>query len=129
MVVPAAIAPRAVHRRLHMAGHRGVERIGGLAGLEEGVGVMRRATHERPFGGERPGAMGVYQVVVDHGADLFVLEQEERVHFVAGAEAVEEMQERHARGERRDLRHQREIVRLLHRTRGQHGENRCRARP
>ena len=52
--------------------------------------------------------------VVDHRSNVGVAEQIQRVQFVRGAEAVEEMQERHAQIERRHLCDQRAIVRLLH---------------
>ena len=48
----------------------------------------------------------------------------ERVELVRGAEAVEEMQERNARLQRRGLRDQRRIVGLLHRSGRQHGKAR-----
>ena len=47
-----------------------------------------------------------------------VAQQGQRVHLVRGAEAVEEMQERHAQFKRGHLRDQRHIVRLLHRCGG-----------
>ena len=97
------------------AGHGSVEGVGALAGLEKGIGVVRGAAHKRPLRVERAGAMGPHEVIVDHGADLRIVEKEKRVQLVAGAETIEEMQERNARGQRGDLRHQRRVVRLLHR--------------
>ena len=67
-------------------------------------------------------AMGAHQIVVDHRPDLGVAQQLQRVEFVRGAESVEEMQERHARFQRRHLREQRAIMRLLHRGRAQQRE-------
>ena len=76
------------------------------------------------LGRERAPAMRAHQVVVDHCADLIVGEERDRVDLVRGAESVEEMQERDARCERRGLRDQRRVVRLLHRAGREQGEPR-----
>ena len=52
------------------------------------------------------------------------LEHFDLVDFVRGAEAVEEMQEGNAGLERRRMRDQRQVHRLLHRVRTQHGPSR-----
>ena len=64
------------------------------------------------------------QIVVDHGADIGLVDHLERVDLVRGAEAVEEVHERHARLKRRRLGDERHVMGLLHRVRGQHGKAR-----
>ena len=112
----------AIHRALDDVGHGGVVGVGRLARLEEGVRVVGRAADHRPLGREGPGAVRAHQVVVDRRPDLLVGDQENLVLFVRRAEPVEEEHHRHASFERGHLRHQRQVVRLLHRCRGQHRE-------
>ena len=117
-------AGEAVHRPLHDARERVVERVGGFPCLEEGIGIVRGAAHHRVLRRQRPRAERTHEVVVDHRADLSVGDDRDLVFLVRRPEAVEEIEDRHARLERRCLRDQREIVRLLHRCRGQHREAR-----
>ena len=63
-----------VHRGLHGVGHRRVERVAGLARLEEDVGVLRRAAQPRMLGRERPSPMLVDEPIVDHRAQVLVEE-------------------------------------------------------
>lgn len=123
-VAPAGDPGEAVHRGQDERGHPRVRGVARLARLEERVGVVRGAAHERAFRIERARSMGAHEIVVDHRAQLCVVEQLDRRDLVRGAEPVEEMDDRDARGERRRLRDEREIVRLLHRSRGEEGEAR-----
>ena len=59
---------------LHGAGDRVVERVGGLAGLEEHVGVLRGAAQHGRVGGQPAGAVGEDVVVVDQRAQVVVAE-------------------------------------------------------
>ena len=108
-----------VHQRLDDAGHRVVVRIHRLARLEVGIGVVRGAAHEWPLRAQRAGTVRADQPVVDHRVQHVVVEQFQRVQFVRRAKAVEEMQERYARLQRRGLRDQRAVVRLLDRRRAE----------
>ena len=59
-------------------------------------------------------------VVADERAQVVVVEQRDLVDLVRRAEAVEEVQERHAGPQRGGVGDEREVVRLLHRAGGQH---------
>ena len=87
-----------------MSGFCAVPRMNGRSGESA---RPRWAAHER-LRHERP------QIVVGERLD--------RVQLVRGSEAVEEMHERHPRLERRGLRDEREVVRLLDRGGGKQGE-------
>ena len=116
----AGLHGKAVHHRLHNSRNRRVERRAGFARLEEHVGILRRAANERAIGRERVLAERDQVLVVDHGADGLVADGQNLAHLVRGAEAVEEMNERNARFERGDLRHQRQVGNFLHGIRRQH---------
>ncbi len=62
------------------------------------------------------------RVAVEHGRQARLVDELDFLNLVRRAEAVEEVQERHARFERHDVRHARQIHHLLHRRGGQHGE-------
>ena len=113
---------KTIHRALHDAGRRQVVRIYRFPRLKEGVGVLGRAADDGSFGTQPALAVGADEIVVDHGADLLVRQHHDRVELVRGAEPVHEMDERHPRLQSRRLRHQREIVRLLHRCRAEQSE-------
>src|ERR1039458_4913378 len=63
------------------------------------------------------------QIVVDHGAHIVKAELFNLGNFMRGAEAIEEMQEGNARLQRRGMRDQRQVYRLLHRVRREQGES------
>ena len=71
---------------------------------------------------QRPGAVGAHEVVVDHGAQVTGGQRLHLGHLVRGPEAVEEVQEGHARLERGRVGDQGEVHRLLHRAGRQHRE-------
>ena len=66
--------------------------------------------------------MRVDQIVGDHGLDVVVGELFDLLHLVRRPEAVEEVDERHARLQGRSLRNQGHIHDLLHRTRADEAE-------
>ena len=122
VVLAAGHLGEVVHGRLHVPGRVDVEGVAGLAGLEEGVGVLGGAADHRRVGRERPAADVGDQVVGDHLLQIVVVEQLDLGHLVRGAEAVEEVDEGHAALERGALRDEREVVGLLHRVGGQQAE-------
>ncbi len=124
LIFAAGQRAQSIHRFLHDAGHLRVERVDRLARLEEGVGIVRRPAQHRMLGRQRAGAMGAHKIVVDHRPDLLVRDDRHRILFVRRAEAVEEIDDRHARFQRRRLSHEGEIVRFLDRRRRQHRESR-----
>ena len=116
----AGLGGKAIHHRLHNRRNRGVEGRTGLAGLEEDVGILRRAADDWPIRAE--GVFAVFEnvLVVQQGADGLVANGQNLAHFMRGAEAVEEVNERDAGLQRGDLRHQRQIVNLLDGVRAEH---------
>ena len=120
-VVPAAgLGRQLVHHLLDDAGHRQVEGVGRLAGLEEDVGVLGRPAHDRGVRGEAPGAVGEDVLVADERPQHVVVEDRDLVDLVRGAEAVEEVEERHPRAQGGRVAHEGEVVGLLHGACGQH---------
>ena len=122
---PARQPSKAVHGCLNDRGNALVERIGRLARLKVGVGIVRSPPDERMLGIECPCPMFANQIVADHRSNLFVREKVERVEFMRSAKPIEEVKKRDARLERRRLRYQRRVVRLLHGTRRDHREARA----
>ena len=119
-VLPAGQPGELVHGGLHDAGHLEVEGVDRLAGLEVDVGVLGGAAHHRVIGGEAAVAVGHHQLVVDHRADVVVAELLDLGDLVAGAEAVEEVDEGDACLQRGGLADQGEVHDLLHRVAAQH---------
>ena len=66
--------------------------------------------------------MGADEVVIDHGADGGVIDEVERVDFVGGAEAVEEMQHGDAGAQGGGVGDEGEVMGFLHRGGGEQGE-------
>ena len=111
-----------VHLRLHDGRGRVVVLVARLARLEEDVGVLRGAAQDGPVGRHGAGAMRVDQVVGDHGLDVVVGELFDLLHLVRGAEAIEEVDEGHARLQGRSLRNEGHVHDLLHRARADEPE-------
>ena len=120
VVLASGDAGQLVHRGLHDAGHRVVERVRGFARLEVGVRVLRGASDERVRRAEGTLAVLQHELVRHEGAQFVVGNLGERVELVRGAEPVEEMHERHARLERGAVRDGGHVVRLLHARGAQH---------
>ena len=124
-VAPPGEAREAVHHGRDLARAHVVERVHRLARLEVGVGVVGRAPQGRVVGRERAGAVrrdgsGVLSSARSASSGTISI----LLDLVRRAEAVEEVEERHARLERRRVRDGREIVRLLHGARAEQGEAR-----
>ena len=111
-----------IHLRLHNAGAGGIERVCGLARLEEGVGVLGRPANHRMVRRQRPLPMGGNVLLVHHRMEIFAGQLFDFRNLVARAEAVEEVHERDARFERRGMGDQRQIVGFLHAVRAEHGK-------
>ena len=117
-----------VHDLLDDPGDGEVERVGCLAGLEEDVRVLGGAAHHGRVGRQATGPEREDVVVADQRPDVVVIEDGDLVDLVRGAEAVEEMEERDPRPQRRGMRDQREVVRLLDRARRRASPSRSCAR-
>ena len=106
VVLDEPVAPTGPRRELveHLlddARHREVERVGGLPGLEEDIGVLRRAPYDRRLRRHAAGPEGDDVVLADQRGDVLVGQRCDLVDLVRGAEPVEEVEERHPRPQRR----------------------------
>ena len=101
-----------------------VERVDRLPSLEEDVGVLRRASQHRPVGGQSSLQVLAHETQAEERLQVVVGEIPHLLQLVAGSEAVEEMEERHAAAKRRSVGDRRQVVGLLGRIRGQHREAR-----
>ena len=90
-------AGKTIHHVLNDRRAAAVIRIAGFARLEKDVGVLRGAAKHRAVGRKAALAMLPNEFVVDDGAQIIVLSGIDHVHFVRGAETIEEMQEGDAR--------------------------------
>jgi hypothetical protein len=113
VVAAARQRGEALHRLADDAGHVQVEGIRRLARLEEDVGVLRRAADLRAVGREPAQAVHRARFGTDELREIGVGQLLDAADFVRRAEAVEEVQERHARTQRRRVADRRHVVRLL----------------
>jgi hypothetical protein len=119
--VRAADLPREpLHRLRHRRDAVAIERVRPLPRLEKDVRILRGAAQDRVVRGESAGAVVEHELRVDHRPELLVVEQGHVRDLVRGAEAVEEVEERHARLERGRLCDEREVVSFLHARRAEH---------
>ncbi len=87
----------------HHVGHGVVELVRSLAGLEIDVGVLGRTARDGVLGVERLSAELLQGVAVEHGGQRGLVDQLDLLDLMRGAEAVEEVEERHAGLERDDV--------------------------
>ena len=111
-----------VHLLLDDVRAGGVEGVAGLAGLEVGVGVLGGAAQHGRSGESARGGGRCTRSSSIMARRSSSVEQLDLGDFVRGAEAVEEVQEGHAGLQRGGLGDQGEVLGLLHRVGGQHGE-------
>ena len=129
IIVAAGLRGEFVHDFLDDVGTGGIKTVRRLAALEKHVGILRRAAQHRLVRRHGARAMLGDQLVVNQRAHHRFVEQFNLGNFVRRAEAVEEMNERQPRPQRRRLRNQREIHRLLHRGRAATCPSRSSGRP
>ena len=127
VVVEEPVAPprpggEALHHPLHDRRAGQVEAVGSLPRLEERVGVLGASAQHGMVGRHRARAVCRDEVRVDERADVVVVQVLDLRDLVRGPEAVEEVEERHARRQRRRVGDERQVVRLLHRARREHRE-------
>ena len=101
--------------------------LAALAALEVDVRVLRRAAHRGMLRIKRTLAEVLDELVIDHLADHLGRDLIDLLDLVGGAEAVEEVEERNLRLERRGVRDHRHVVRFLNRVRAEHREARLTA--
>ena len=123
-VVTAAAPLEGVHGLSDDTGGGVVEGVAGLATLEERVRVLSRAAYHRRIRRQTPGAEGEDVFLRHQRPDVVLGEEFDAVDFVRRTEPVEEVEEGHARAQGRDVRDEREVLRLLHGCRAEHREAR-----
>ncbi len=123
LVLAAGDLRNLAHRVCDHVGHGVIEGVGGFAGLEIDVGVLGRTARHGVFGVERTLAEGLQRIAVEHRRQGGFVDQLDLLDLMRGAESVEEVQERHARLERHDVRHAREVHHLLYGRGGDHCES------
>ena len=102
-----------IHGLLDDAGGGLVIRVDRLAALEVNVRVLGGAAQLGTVGGQGPVAVFLDEFFIDHRAQVVIGELLDLVDFVRGAEAIEEVQEGHARFEGGGRGNQRHIVGFL----------------
>ena len=122
LVVGAELGIDLGHVLLDDGGHRLVVLVGGLTVLEEDVAVLVAAAHGGMLGVEGSGAEGRDSVHVDHFLEILVIPDLDLLQLVAGAEAVEEVQEGNSALDGGQVRHGAQVHDLLHVGLGQHGK-------
>ncbi len=119
-VLPSHQGAELVHDVLDNLGTGKVVGIARLARLEVDVRIHRRTAQDRPLWRHAASAMGANILGINHGPDVVIREALDLLHLVAGAEAIEDVEEGYACFQRGSLRDEREILRLLNRVGEEH---------
>ena len=96
--------------------------------LEEVIRVLRHTARHRLHGVQGAGAELGQRFLVDQRSQVLVVQLLDLLDLVRGTETIEEVDERDARLNRREMGHARQIHHLLHGALAQHGEARLAAR-
>ena len=99
-----------------------IEAVAGFAVLEEVVRVFGHTTCNRSHGVHGAAAEFGQSFLVDQRSEVFVVQLLNLLDFVRGAEAVEEVDERHACLQGSQVGNTGEVHHFLYRAFGQHGE-------
>ncbi|MNN62383.1 hypothetical protein D3C81_1776800 [compost metagenome] len=83
------------HRLLNVIINRVVPGVGGLTGLEIGVGVCGSAANNRMLRIQRACAVGIDLVLRHQLQNRVVRQRDDFIDFVRSAETIEEMNKRH----------------------------------
>ncbi len=122
MVLTAGELADLGHVVLHNVRQFGISRVVGLAQLEVDIRVIHQRTHPGVLRVQGVGAEGGQRVVIHQLGVLVVGQHVDLLDLVAGAEAVEEMQERDAGLDGTQMCHSGQVSGLLHTAAGQHGK-------
>ena len=109
-----------LHVFFYNLGHCIVVGIAAFAMCEEGIGVLSHTACHGLFGRKRATAEFCQRFLVNEGSEVFVFKEFNLLNFVRGAEAVEEVYERHTALERRQVSYTCEVHDFLYRTFGKH---------
>ncbi len=115
VVAAAGERRKTLHHLLDDARTGIVEEVRGFARLEERVWILRRSPQDWMVWRQRPATVRVDVLRRQQRAQVVVLDGEDLRHLVRRAKAIEEVQERYARFQRRGVGDGREVLRLLHR--------------
>ena len=96
--------------------------VAGLLGLEENVGILRRALYSGVAGIQRTRTEGTQRLLIDHTSQIVIIPDLDLLLLMRGTEAVKEMQERQTALDSRQMCHGGQIHSLLHAGRTQHGK-------
>ena len=96
--------------------------VAGLAVLEENIAVFGHAACDGSLRSEGACAEVGKRFAVEEGSEVFLLKHLDFLDFVRGAEPVEEVDERHARFDGREVGYAGEVHDFLHGAFGEHGE-------
>ena len=122
LIVGTQLGVDLVHVLLHHGGQLGVVLVAGLAVLEEDVAVLVAAAHMGMLGVQGVAAELGHGVHVAHILQILVVPHGDLLDLMAGAEAVEEVDEGHLAGQGGQMRHRAQIHDLLHVALAQHGK-------
>ena len=122
LVVGADFDIDLVHILLNDGGQRVVVGVGGLLGLEEDVGVLGGAMQHRMLRVQGAGAECLDSIPVKHLAEVLVVPDLDLLDLMRGPEAVEEMDERNAALDGREVCDGAEVHRFLHARRAEERE-------
>ena len=111
-----------VHVMLHDGRDRLVVLVGSFTVLEVNVRVLRAAAQVRMFGVERTGTEGRNRIAVEQLIHILIIDRFDLLDFMGGAEAVEEVHERHAALDGGKVRYKREVHDFLHGGGSEHGK-------
>ena len=121
LIVGADLRVDFVHVVFDDGRHRFVIAVGRLTRLEEDIGVLRRAALHRMLRVQRVFAEPLHGVPIDHIGQVVVVPHFNFLYLMGGAEAVEEMQERHPALQGGQVRYRAQIHNLLYTGRAEHG--------
>ena len=113
LVVGADLGVDLVHVFLDNAGNCVIELVAGFSGLEEDVGVLSGAVEYRMLRVQRAAAECVNCIPVEHIAEVLIIPCLDLLDLVRGAEAVEEMEERHTALDSCQMSHSSEVHTFL----------------
>ncbi len=103
-----------IHRLLHNARARLVKQVYAFPCLEVDIRVLGCAAHHRCIWRQTARPVCPNEVIIHHGPQHSIIQRLNLVHFVGSAEAIKEVQKRHARFQRRRRSDEGKVVDFLH---------------
>ena len=122
LIVGAELGVDLIHVGLNDLGQRVIILVAGFTMLEEGIAVLVGAAHMGMLGIEGVLTEGLDGVHVAHLGEVLIIPDRDLLDLVAGAEAVEEVDEGDLAGQRREMGDGAEVHDLLHVALAEHGK-------